>query len=63
MEASTEKKSKTPSPFEDTEGGVEEGKDMQQNGILQNGLDDGQGFRYVHRETSRLKHRETQGSL
>ncbi|XP_048249503.1 pumilio homolog 2-like isoform X2 [Haliotis rufescens] len=53
VEASTEKKSKTPSPFEDDGGDRgEENKDMQQNGILQNGLDDGQGFRGGSRQTS-----------
>ena len=46
MEASTEKKSKTPSPFEG-EGERTDEKDGQQNGILQNGLDDASGFRLV----------------
>ena len=39
-----EKKEKTPSPFE--EGERLEDKDLQSNGIMQNGLDDG-GFRSV----------------
>ncbi|BFZ21222.1 hypothetical protein BsWGS_24261 [Bradybaena similaris] len=34
-----DKKSKTPSPFED--GGGDEGKDLQANGMMSNGLDDG----------------------
>ena len=39
-----EKKEKTPSPFE--EGERLEDKDLQSNGIMQNGLEDG-GFRSV----------------
>ncbi|XP_041360530.1 pumilio homolog 1-like isoform X2 [Gigantopelta aegis] len=52
VEASTEKKSKTPSPFEG-EGERSDDKDGQQNGILQNGLDDSAAaFRNGSRQNS-----------
>ena len=43
------KKSKTPSPFEQEVGAGDEGKEnLQANGLISNGLEDG-GFRSVHR--------------